>query len=78
MEIKTMTEPFKFTREEIEKMEYIVNRWIRVKEEHRTEWIVYIDSLKVRDIEVEDQMIEVALIVGSETLKGGGNDEPST
>jgi hypothetical protein len=53
---------FKFTPEEIERVEKIVNRFIKVKTEHPS---VINDSLHVRDIIIGVELVEVSLLVAT-------------
>jgi hypothetical protein len=53
---------FKLTQSEISNMEYIVDRWIKVKEQHAKEYIPS-DSLHVRDITVRGVKVEVGFFI---------------
>jgi hypothetical protein len=53
-------EVFKLTQEEIDKIEYFINKWIEVKEQHRQ---VGTESLHIRNVPVRGIDREVALVV---------------
>jgi type I restriction-modification system DNA methylase subunit len=54
---------FRFTAEEIENMERVVNNWIKLKEDNENEIIAVSDSISVRKIKIKDQNIEVGMYV---------------